>query len=149
MKGYIIKIIGAALLSVFADIMSPKGWEKYIGVVTGMILLSVMVFPVAELKEIDLLKDIEGVDYSVETGLKQYQSALMSEFSKSIAIDVRDRIKREFDCDVSAEATVDIDDNGNIKSISKIIIKGNDLNTDIKERISYIYDVDEVVIYDE
>ena len=73
---------------------------------------------------------------------------LKSAFSKSVAIDVRDRIRNEFSVETVVEAEVETDGNGNIKKILTIRISGKNLKKEIADRISYIYDVDEVILND-
>lgn len=146
MKTYIIQIVGAALLAVFADILSPKGWKKYMGIVTGMILLTVIVTPVANLRGVDVLSGYRETDEVISRGNEIYGDMIKNEFSKSVAMDVRERIRREFSQDVSVEVEVEINDKGNIEKILKITISGTGLDKKIADRISYIYDVDEVVL---
>lgn len=145
MRAYIIKIVGATILAVFGDMLSPPGWKKYIGIVSSLILMSVIVTPVAEIKGIDITSGYEDTQIA-DDGTMLYSSMLKQEFSKNIALDVKERILSEFSVDASVEAEVNVDDNGNIANISKIKITGENLTDEIKARISYIYDVDEVVI---
>ena len=146
MKAYIIQIVGAALLSVFADMLSPAGWKKYMGIITGIILLTVIITPVARLGGADLLSVTETSEEISVSGEELYSDMLKKEFSKSVALDVKERMRREFSAEVSVEAEVEVNEKGNIDRISKIIVTGKDLNEEMSERISYIYDVGEVVL---
>ena len=49
MKAYFLMILGAAVLSALASIMSPEKWRGYIRLVTGIIILSCIVSPIANL----------------------------------------------------------------------------------------------------
>ena len=148
MKTYIIQIVGAAILSVFADMLSPAGWKKHMSIITGIILLTIIVTPLANLRGIDIFYDLNGAKTVSEQGTELYGDMLKSAFSKSVAIDVRDRIRNEFSVETVVEAEVETDGNGNIKKILTIRISGKNLKKEIADRISYIYDVDEVILND-
>lgn len=148
MKNYILKIAGGTVLAVFADIFSPPGYKKYMGAVTGIILIAIVMSPVEELKNIEL-----GLTYAeseassaVNSGEQIYGELLKKEFSERIATDVRERIREEFSKDVSAEVTVETNDDGGISKIVRIVIIGTEPDEKISERIAYVYDVDEVVM---
>lgn len=147
MKGYIIQIVGGALLAVFADIFSPSGWKKYISTVMGIILITIIMTPVARLKNIDIMSAYsEFGTEEKQTGTEIYADMLKKEFSEKLAVDIKERIRQEFSEDVSVEIIVEMNDNGGIDKISKIIISGIAPDKRISDRISYVYDVDEVVI---
>lgn len=148
MKSYIIQIVGAAILAVFADILSPAGWKKYMGIITGMILLTVIVTPAAKWRGVDILSGYQETDAVLSQGNEIYGDMMKNEFSKSIALDVRERIRQEFSADAVVEAEVEVNERGNIEKILKITITGEGLSRKIADRISFIYDVDEVVLND-
>lgn len=146
MKGYIVGIAGGAILAAFADIFSPSGWKKYISVVTGIILITIILKPIADFKNADILSAYtEFNDNAAADGEQIYSDMLKKEFSKKVAADIKERISMEFEKDVSVEVIVEMNDGGGIKKIDKIIIGGIDEDKKITERISYVYDVDEVV----
>lgn len=146
MKSYIIQIVGAALLSVFADILSPSGWKKYMGIITGIILLTVMITPAAKLNGIDIMSGYREAYEVTADGNILYSDMLKREFSKRIAIDVQERIRQEFSAEVSVAADVEVNDRGSIEKIISITISGENVNSKMADRISFIYDVDEVIL---
>lgn len=146
MREYILKITGAAILAVFVDLLSPNSWRKYLSIVSGIIILSVIISPVAELKNIDILSGYSENKVIEGEGNRIYSDMLEKEFSKRIADDIRERVHEEFSKDVSVETMVEVNEKGNIEKISKIIISGHGLDNKISDRISYIYDVEEVVL---
>ena len=148
MKTYILRIAGAALLAVFADMFSPSGWKKYMGIVTGIILMIVIVTPIANLQAGNVLGNCSESEEYTNDGAKLYADMLKREFSKSVALDVRERILNEFSKDTVVEAEIETDDDGNIEKILKITVSGRDLKKEIADRISYIYEVDEVILND-
>ena len=146
MKSYIVSIAGGALLAVFADIFSPSGWKKYISIVTGIILITIIMTPIANLKKIDILSAYsEFNDNAISDGERIYSDMLKKEFSERLAVDIKERIKSEFGKDVSVEVVVEMNDSGGIKKADKIIIGGISEDKKISQRISYVYDVDEVI----
>lgn len=146
MKAYIIRIVGAAILKIFADVFSPGEWRTNTNIITGIILLTVILSPVAQLKGIDILSGYESTEEVIKNGDEIYADLLKEEFSKTVAKDVKERVRQEFSLDVAVEADVDVDDNGGIEKISRIIISGEEIPQKIAERISFIYDVREVIL---
>lgn len=144
MKAYIVKIVGAAILAVFADMLSPAEWKKYTSVITAVILMSVIITPIMNIRKIDLMSGYREEEI-IKDGEKIYSDMLKNEFSKKVADDVRTRIEEEFSLDTSVEVDVVLNDGG-IEKISRITVRGNGLSEKISERIKYIYDVEEVVL---
>lgn len=146
MKSYIMQIIMCAIVAVFADILSPRGWGKYVAVVTGIIIFSVILTPVAKWKNIDVFSGLEETDNEyLEEGNEIYKDVLKKEFSKNISMDVQERIRQEFSKDAEVLTEIELSSEGDIEKIKRIEIKGKEITKDITERISYIYNVDEVV----
>lgn len=147
LKTYILQITGGALLAVFADIFSPSGWKKYISVITGIILITIIMTPVSKLGNIDT-QTVYGdfCENSKEKGEEIYTDLLKKEFSERLAADIKERIRTEFSKDVSAKVFIEMNASGGISEITKIIITGIKPDKKISDRISYIYDVNEVII---
>lgn len=147
MRGYILQIAGGAILAVFADIFSPSGMKKYIGAVTGIILITILLMPIAKIKNIDTDLGFEEFAASaVSDGENIYAELVEREFSERLALDIKERIKSEFKKDVSVEVSVDVSNEGGISKINKIIICGIGEDEKILERISYVYNADEVIM---
>lgn len=146
MKNYILQIAGGAFLAVFADIFSPSEQKKYINVVTGIILITIIMTPIAKIKNIDIESGFENFaeTSAAEDGEKIYSDILKREFSKRLATDIKERIKNEFAEDVSVETVIETNDRGEISEIKKIVINGTE-DEKISERIAYVYNVKEVV----
>lgn len=146
MKAYLIRIVASALLVTFCDMLAPKGWKKYMSIVTGLLLLAILLEPVAKLQKIDFFTNYQPAQAQLSQGTQLYAELLQKEFSKNLSTDIKERILTEFSIDVSVETIVETDDAGNLLRIPKIIISGKDLPEKIQERIAYIYDVDEVIL---
>ncbi len=149
MKAYLIRIVAAALSAAFSDVLVPKQWKKYTGMITGLFLLLVLIQPITDFQKTDFFSDYALEDREVSAGNEIYADLLRREFSEKIANDVRDRVRMEFSRDVSVEAELLLDDQGNLEKILSITIRGNKLSEKIRERISYVYDVEEVILVGE
>ena len=149
MKAYLIRIVAAALSAAFSDVLVPMQWKKYTGMITGLFLLLVLIQPITDFQKTDFFSDYALEDREVSAGNEIYADLLRREFSEKIANDVRDRVRMEFSRDVSVEAELLLDDQGNLEKILSITIRGNKLSEKIRERISYVYDVEEVILVGE
>ncbi len=149
MKAYLIRIVAAALSAALSDVLVPKQWKKYTGMITGLFLLLVLIKPITDFQKTDFFSDYALEDREVSAGNEIYADLLRREFSEKIANDVRDRVRLEFSRDVSVETELLLDDQGNLEKIYSITIRGNKLPEKIRERISYVYDVEEVILVGE
>ena len=61
MKEYIITIIGATLLSAMAGIIAPEKWRSYVQVITGLVIISCIIFPVTALVKSDIFDGFDSV----------------------------------------------------------------------------------------
>lgn len=146
MKAYLIRIVAAALSAAFSDLLVPKQWRKYTGMITGLFLLLILIGPVTDFQKLDFFSAYSMEEQDQAAGGKIYGELLRREFSERIAEDVRERIRTEFSKDVSVEAELLLDDQGNLEKILSITIHGSRLPEKIRERISYVYDVEEVIL---
>ena len=148
MKQYILQIIGAALLAVFADLFAPDGWKKYIGIISGMILLTVIITPIADFKNIDVYSGFNESESMMINGNEIYGNLLKKEFSKKLEEDIKSRISEEFSKNTTVRVELLMNNEGNIEKILSIDITGKNLNKEISSRISYVYNADEVRIHE-
>ena len=81
MKAYIVKIVGAATLAVFADMLSPAEWKKYTSVITAVILMSVIITPIMNIRKIDLMSGYREEEI-IKDGEKIYSDMLKNELLK-------------------------------------------------------------------
>ena len=96
MKAYLIRIVAAALSAAFSDVLVPKQWKKYTGMITGLFLLLVLIQPITDFQKTDFFSDYALEDREVSAGNEIYADLLRREFSEKIANDVRDRVRMEF-----------------------------------------------------
>ena len=145
MKTYIISIIGATLLSATGSILTPDSMRKYVSVITGFIIISVIVSPLAELGDIDIFAPLKEPVLSSENYSEVYAKTVAKELEKKIEGDIKERIKTEFGITAEADAKVEVE-NGDIKSVSEIALRGTLLRKDIAKRLKEVYGADEVIM---
>ena len=142
MKGYIISVAGAAVLSAVINMLSPERWGKYIGVLTGLVVAATIVRPALCLVENDIFSNMQiKTDAVTEAGMDGFYSELRAE-------DIKERLLREFgtDCEVRVEARTAKD--GRISGIGRITVNGGHLDNAAAARLYDIYDAEEVTIND-
>ena len=146
MKEYMMNIVGAVLISVFAQVILPEKWNKYIKIITGLIIISAIVSPVKEFRKINF----ENYTYEAEKfnseGENYTRELVISELSTRINNDIKTRISNEFFTEVDAKTTISVNKNNEISGISKIELTGKNINNSIITRLKEIYAPEEVLI---
>ena len=147
MKGYIISIAGAAVLSAVVNMLSPEKWSKYIGIVTGLIITISIGRPILLLMHTDVFSgfSFESSETASE-GSKVFYGELRNELERRVENDIRSRIRTEFGTDCTAEAEADMDDSGRISGIRRITVYGAHLDNAAIGRLREVYGAAEVVI---
>ncbi len=142
MKEYIIVIASAAILSVFADMLSPEQWRKYVKIVTGFVIISVIIAPIAKIKNMDLLSEMD-FENSVTINEVDYSSRLViDEFERLVEEDIRDRIKNEYGKESSVRVTVRVNDEDKIEKIENVRIDVVSPPTALAGTIAQMYGID-------
>lgn len=106
MKGYITAIAAAAILSAFGEMLIPKGWSKYIGIMSGAVLLITLISPLLTLRGIDAprfeLPNDGYIEYDIAAETE-------SQFKQTVEKDAAQRVYDEFgiSCRVSAEVSTE------------------------------------------
>ena len=148
MKQYIITIIGAAVLCGAAHILTPVNWVKYVKILTGLVILSVIASPLAEIKNINLFSDFNIPETEINENLQI--DTISTELEKRINQDIEDRIQNEFFCESNADATIHVNENNEITGVShiKIVTKANPER--VTKRLCEVYGITEdgVEIYE-
>ena len=147
MKGYIISIAGAAVLSAIVNMLSPDKWNKYIGIVTGLIITVSIGRPIFSLMHTDVFSgfSLEASETASE-GSRIFYGEIKNELERRIENDIRSRIRSEFGTECTAEAESDTDDSGRISGIRRITVYGARLDNAAVGRLREVYGAAEVVI---
>ena len=145
MKSYIISIIGATLISAIGSVLTPDSMRKYVSVITGFIIISVIITPLSAIGEIDLFAYLKEPQKNAADYEGIYLDNVAEEIEKRIEGDIKTRIKDEFGVEAQVDVGVDVED-GDIKQISYISLRGTLLRHDIAKRLKEVYNVREVIM---
>ena len=146
MKSYFLMILGAAVLSALASIMSPEKWRGYIRLVTGIIILSCIVSPVSNLLGRNGTFNVPEISTSTNYDEDMHKELILEELTERIESDIEARMAREYGANISARVKIDINDNNEIEGVTRITIRGT-LPENAKRELTSIYGVD--TIYEE
>ncbi|MCI5605145.1 MAG: stage III sporulation protein AF [Clostridia bacterium] len=144
MKTYILTIISATLLSAFSANLAPEKWQKYVKIITGLVLIICIVSPLKSLVSIDWPEDFEFTEYTAESDGKTQTDIVVSELSERICRDVEERLIKEFNIAACADVKIDVDSEGKINGVKEIHITGAVLTGAAKARLCEVYGVSEV-----
>ena len=146
MREYIISIAGAAILSGMARILSPTGWEKYIKIITGLIIISVISAPIGVLKEINFFSDFSLPKSDIDENVQL--KIVGEELKKRVEQDIESRIKTEFLKDAEAEVEIGINEKNEITGVLSITVKTMADENNLRKRLCEIYGTayEEVII---
>ena len=144
MKAYILKIVGAALLSAFSEYLVPKEWQKYIKLISGFIMISVLISPFSAKFSYDFLDDFEFDSKLITEGEYLMQEKVKTELETRVKNDIILRVSEEFSQNIDATATVKTNSRGEIENVERIELKGKK-NDKITERLKFVYGTEEVI----
>lgn len=146
MKAYIMTIVGAALLAAFSDLLLPAAWRKYVRIITGLIIITTIIAPMAQCKQVDFFQDFELDDAVVEQGTQDLESRVAMELERRVAGDARERIAAEFGIDTEVRVEVQVNEQNQITEVRAIYVDGADIPLAVKDRLLEVYGAGEVVI---
>ncbi len=149
MKGYIMSIVGATLLSSAALMIAPDKWRGYIRLITGLVIISCIISPVSSVIRSDIFSGFEtDLDYE-ERGLDMRSEMVKKELKRRVDEDIEARMKKEFDLSVSAECEIRINDEGAIEGVDGVRIEGDKLTDRARARLCEVYGLKPYEVRDE
>ncbi|MDO4618191.1 MAG: hypothetical protein Q4B31_01545 [Clostridia bacterium] len=135
MKVYIIKVAAAALLSALCDVITPKGYRKYVNILTNAILLLTLISPVLSFRNIEIpsfgKEEIKIREFDTQT-------EILSDLSKRIEADIEERLLTEFNFSAEAYVTLDSENTENVK-VKEIVLSKKPTDA-IYDRLYFIYE---------
>lgn len=143
MKGYIIKIVGAALIGTFSEYLVPKDWKKYVKLISGILMLGVLLIPFNIDTENVFFEEWEFAEYQ-EEGQEIFFENVKKKLEENVAEDIVNRVSEEFSEKVDAEVKIKTTDEGRIESVRSITLCGKE-DKAITERLKYVYGTDAVI----
>lgn len=136
MREYMITVIGGAVLAAIAHMVAPEKWAKYIKIVTGIMIVSIIISPGAELIGSDIFAEYE---YSCEIDENAQKKAVITEMETRIAADVEERILSEYSESITADVVLNINDSYEIEGVEEIKIWNAKNKESIKKRLTEVY----------
>ena len=138
-------VIGGAVLAALAHTVSPEKWTKYIKIVTGIMIISIILSPVAELTGSDIFADLS---YSWEIDKNAQKKAVIKEMENKISDDIVLRIKEEFSQDITSEVILRVNKNYEIEGVEKITVwKAKNIQK-IKNSLTEVYSPSKIIFQD-
>ena len=146
MKAYIISIAAAAVISAAVSIITPEKWTKYVGVVTGLVIVLCIAQPVLELLKTNVFEGIEVQTQELNTdGNGLLLNEVKEELAARVGEDAAARLKTEFMLDCEAEADIEVNENGEIAGVKSITVYSKrGLETAAAARLKEVYGAAEV-----
>lgn len=147
MTAYISSIIAAAVLSGAASLLSPENWRKYVGMITGIVILCTIISPLSEISVTDIFDSFETRISTQETteGEELRLDMIKKELSSRVNADIEERIRKEFGADIKANTEIAADADGNITGVKKIVVDGRLTETAVN-RLCEVYGIEKASI---
>lgn len=134
MQKYILTVSCAAVICGLCDILLPKSYRKYIGILTGAILLSTLLSPFGISKSLELPElDVGGIqirDYDVNALIEE-------QLCERLCSDIEARLWEEFSIKARARVKTDCE-NGEIRGVSEISLSCAESSA-VRERLCEVY----------
>lgn len=145
MKAYIISVAVATVISAIVTMLSPAKWEKYVGVVTGLVVTVCIASPIITLTRSDIF---EGWGYSYASpatgGDNLLRTEIKKELEKRLSEDASSRLESEFGLDSSAVVSVRMNKDDAVEGVMSIKIYGQKPDAVVIGRLYEVYDAQEV-----
>lgn len=147
MRDYLMNIAGAVIITVFADILLPDKWNKYVKIITGLIIISAIASPVKNKINFDISRffreseqiQLQGEDYS--------KQLMKKELTDRINTDCEQRLKDEFNIPAIVSCKLSINEYNEITGVDIIEITAKGIDSKVIDRLNEIYAPKEVMVY--
>lgn len=145
MREYILSVAAAAVISSVMTMIAPARWSRYVGMITGLLVVICIGRPLFAFVGSDIIGEI---DYKLEETEDIANTELIREIEKSVCEqienDVIARLQSEFGRHCTARAELAIDKEQHITGVGKIVIYGDDIDAFIIGRLRDVYGASEV-----
>lgn len=144
MKEYIITIAFTTVLSSLCMLLAPERWEKYIRLVTGLLVTICIARPIIGIVGGDFFEEIEPMGTQITQNREDIlNKELEAELESKLAMDVKERLKKDFGRECVARVRVLATD-GRISGVDSIEIRGEKIDSVAIGRLREIYGASEV-----
>ena len=145
MGAYIIGIVGATVISAVISVLTPEKWDKYVGVVTGIVITLCIARPIISLMNDDVFTGVSDQNQTkITEGTEVFATEIKKEMQSKIAIDVKERLKTEFGKTCVARADVSVTPEGRVLGVEVISVRGDKIDAVAKSRLREIYGAGEI-----
>ena len=144
MKAYLLNIAGAVIITVVSEILLPDNWNKYIKIITGLIIISAIAYPIRNKLNFDFSQALPGFEEISEKGEEYSSSLVHDELAKRINTDCEKRLMDEYNANVRVLCDISVSPDGGITGVKRITVKGK-IPRSAVDRIKEIYAPQEVV----
>ncbi len=145
MGAYIIGIVGATVIAAVISVLTPEKWDKYVGVVTGIVVTICIARPIIGLMDADVFGEFREIgNTSVTESTEIFANEIKDELQSRIAMDVKERLKSEFGKDCVARVEVNVTRAGEVSGVDLISVRGDKIDAVAKSRLREIYGAREV-----
>jgi len=146
MTSYISSIIGAAILSGIASLLSPASWRKYVGIVSGIVILCTLIAPLSDIRVTELFSaDIPPAEVRTEDGEELRLRMVRDELKRRIEADIEERLLKEFGERVKASADIGVSADGKITGVNAIVTDRK-ISAAASRRLCEVYGVEGVSV---
>ena len=136
MDRYLTTLISAAILSAVAKNVSPERWQKYIRLITGIMLVSVIVSPMFELAKIDLFEEFSYID---ETNMLAQHEAVKEELEKRVSEDATNRLSKELGGQYRVQTDLLVNENNEIEGVKEMIVWTKEKEAPVTKILGAVY----------
>ena len=145
MKSYLMRIIGAVIISIFTEIALPEIWSKYTKIITGLIIITAIAAPLEKAFDLDFKKYFD-TPQKLEMSAQDISITLIKEeLEKNVEKDINQRMIDEYNKHITSEVCVKTNEENKISGILSINLIG-DVSDLMVNRIKEIYAPEEVFI---
>ena len=60
MTNYVTSIVAAAIFAGMASVLSPEKWRKYVGMITGIVIICIVISPIMKTNTVKIFDDFNS-----------------------------------------------------------------------------------------
>ena len=139
MRGYVAAVCVSAVIAALADILSPKEHRKYIRILLGFLVLSVILSPLEGVGKIKL----EPIRKGALENSEAFLDSVSEKLRENIEADIAERMDKEFGIALTAAAELEIDGEGKILGVKRSILSRKIPEKALK-RLKEVYGCDRI-----
>lgn len=145
MKGYIISIAAAAVISAVVNMIAPDKWAKYVGIATGLVIVMCIAAPLYDvIGGTDKFEFTYESEVSEEMGSDMLRDEIKRELTERVENDAAERLKSEFGKNCTVKATVGVNEKREITGVSEIKVYGDKIDNIAAARLREVYGTEAV-----